>query len=592
MTEPPLAQPREAPPPESPAQRLPFQAAAWLVRWVPVPVIALAAFGDGVRGLSDGGPLVLPGLALQVLLALLAPYRPLAAALGVLPVLVLQTAALAVTGTEVDHLGLEGIHPTENLVGLLVVFHVCRGLRLAPAVSATAALVLGCVFTSVLRAGVLEGPFPGANAPITAGFGLLQLVLVIGTALYLRGWLTGGELGPGRALLRVQWPVAAGLSILLFLDFVNYVGRTFTAVPLLLVCTVLMSALAVVAPRRPVQAALLGAVVPVLTTVGIAVLDGDSDGLLETAPLSTAASGALLIGYVIRHERPERAAWATGAVVLSGLVSITPLTNPRQVLGDVMYLAFAVMLLIIAAGGGWYLRARDAERARSVATAVSDAQQAERMALARELHDVVAHHVTGIVVQAQAAQHVAADNPQAAAGALGAISDSGSEALAAMRRLVGGMRGAETGPEHATTDLRADLRSLVQHAEQRKSGPHPDFQLDVRLPGPVPGDIGRSALRIVQEALTNVERHGVGVTSVRIRVRTDGGDLVVQVADDGRPARAQPLGGPGGYGLVGMRERVELLGGRFAAGPGGAGWCVEVVLPRGEDCDDPGTDRR
>nr|WP_228046498.1 histidine kinase [Saccharopolyspora sp. HNM0983] len=214
------------------------------------------------------------------------------------------------------------------------------------------------------------------------------------------------------------------------------------------------------------------------------------------------------------------------------------------------------------------------------------------MALARELHDVVAHHVTGIVVQAQAAQHVAADNPQAAAGALGAISDSGSEALAAMRRLVGGMRGAETGPEHATTDLRADLRSLVQHAEQRKSGPHPDFQLDVRLPGPVPGDIGRSALRIVQEALTNVERHGVGVTSVRIRVRTDGGDLVVQVADDGRPARAQPLGGPGGYGLVGMRERVELLGGRFAAGPGGAGWCVEVVLPRGEDCDDPGTDRR
>lgn len=559
------------------AQRLPFQIAEWLVRWVPVPVIAMAVLYDGGRVLGDN-PVMLLGFALQVLLAIVAPHRPLAAAGGVFAALGLQTALLASSSAVVHYDGLEGIYPIENLVGLLVVFYACRRLRLAWAVPVTAALVLSCVLTAVLRGNLLPGSSASVQV-VTLGFGLLQLVLVIGTALYLRGWLTGADSGPGRALPRGQWPVVAGLSILLFLDFVNYIARDPIAVPVLLVCTLLMTALAAVAPRRPVQAALLGAVVPVMTTAFLALFGAGSDGLLESAPLSTSASGALLIAFAVRYARPDRAAWATGALVLSGLVSIVPLTSPQQLVADSLYLSLGVVLLVIAAGSGWYLRTRDRERARLVATAVSEAQHAERMALARELHDVVAHHVTGIVVQAQAAQLVAANNPGAAADALGAISDSGSEALAAMRRLVGSMRGAEAGPERATTDLAADLRSLLQNAQQRKSGPYPAFELDVQLPGAVPGDIARSALRVVQEALTNVERHGVEVTSVRIRVRIEDGGLAARIVDDGNPARSQPLGGTGGYGLVGMRERVELLGGQFAAGPHDAGWCVEVLLP-------------
>lgn len=529
---------------EDPTSQRLFRIADRAARWVPPPAIALAALFDVGSSLGDANhPVVLVGILLQVLLAFTARRRPARAAVGVVALLGLQTVLLMADGAVVAHYGLQGIHVTENLVGLLVLFHACRQLPLSRAVSVIAVLVLGCGLTSVLRTAFLAD-LGGSVELVTIGFGLLQLLLVIGTALYLRGWLTGADGGPGRALLRAQWPLVAGLSVLLFVDFANYVDRS-SAFPVLLICTVLMAVLAVVAPRRPLQAALLGAAVPLMTTAVLVLFGAGSDGLLE-APFSTAASGALLIAFLVRYGKRAHAAWAIGAIVLAGLVSVVPLTEPEELITNPFYLSFGMMLLFISVGAGWYLRARDAERARLVATAVSDAQHAERMALARELHDVVAHHVTGIVVQAQAAQLVAAKNPQAADEALGAISDSGSEALAAMRRLVGSMRGADAGPERATTDLAADLRSLVQNAEQRKSGPHPVFELDVQLPGPVPGDIARSALRIVQEALTNVERHGVEVSAVRIRVRVEEDRLALRILDDGQPARSQPLGGAGG----------------------------------------------
>lgn len=566
-----------------------FRIADRVARWVPPPAIALAALYDIGSSMGYGNhPAVLIGIVLQVLLAFTARRRPFRAALSAVALLGLQTVLLVADDAEVAYYGLQGIHLTENLVGLLVLFHACRQLPLSRAASVVAMLVLGCGIASMLRVAFLGG-LGGSVELVTVGFGVLQLVLVIGTALYLRGWLTGADGGPGRALLRTQWPVVAALSVLLFVDFATYVDRT-PAFPALLVCTVLMAVLAVVAPRRPLQAALLGAAVPVMTTAVLVVFGGGSDGLLD-APFSTAASGALLIAFLVRNGKRARAAWGIGAIVLAGLVSVVPLTEPGKLIANPFYLSIGMMLLFISVGTGWYLRARDTERARLVSTAVSDAQQAERMALARELHDVVAHHVTGIVVQAQAAQLVAAKNPGAAADALGAISDSGSEALAAMRRLVGSMRGADAGPERATTDLAADLRSLLQNAEQRKSGPHPVFELDVRLPEAIPGEIARSALRVVQEALTNVERHGVEVTSVHIRVRTEEGGLAARIVDDGKPVRSQPLGGTGGYGLVGMRERVELLGGRFEAGRQDAGWCVEVLLPLEGEPDDPGADR-
>jgi signal transduction histidine kinase len=237
------------------------------------------------------------------------------------------------------------------------------------------------------------------------------------------------------------------------------------------------------------------------------------------------------------------------------------------------------LLLVVAIATGLYFRSRDRERSQTISVAVTGAQQSERMALARELHDVVAHHVTGIVVQAQAARMVSERDPQIAVRALEKIETSGVEALKAMRFLVASMRGARPAgiseaTEQATTDLAADLHTLVEHF----SGP--PVELNLQFEGTMPQEVGRSVLRLVQESLTNVGKHALGAKSVQIQVAASNDELHVRVSDDGVARRADPVGGSGGYGLVGMRERVELLGGRFAAGPAQpVGWRVDAWLP-------------
>jgi signal transduction histidine kinase len=105
-------------------------------------------------------------------------------------------------------------------------------------------------------------------------------------------------------------------------------------------------------------------------------------------------------------------------------------------------------------------------------------------------------------------------------------------------------------------------------------------RLELSLPDRVPYEVGRSVLRLVQESLTNVSKHAVDAGTVRVGVSSDRSELHVWVHDDGTARRGAPVGGSGGYGLVGMRERVELLGGLFSAGPAtGGGWLVEVAIP-------------
>jgi signal transduction histidine kinase len=251
-------------------------------------------------------------------------------------------------------------------------------------------------------------------------------------------------------------------------------------------------------------------------------------------------------------------------------------------LNDVNIMLLLVFLLMVSIASGWYFRARDRERNQTVAAAVTSAQQGERMALARELHDVVAHHVTGIVVQAQAALLVAEKNPDVAVPALEKIERSGTEALTAMRTLVGSLRdgtaawtaGNSEVADQATTDLAADIRALVDNY----TGPPAELYFD--LPDHLPHEVGRSVLRLVQESLTNVGKHAPDATNVVVQVLSTEEELHIRVTDDGSHRPVAPAGGSGGYGLVGMRERVELLGGRFEAGPSGyVGWSVEAWLP-------------
>lgn len=201
----------------------------------------------------------------------------------------------------------------------------------------------------------------------------------------------------------------------------------------------------------------------------------------------------------------------------------------------------------------------------------------ERGRIARDLHDVVAHSLSVVVLQADGARHVLESDPARAAVALEAIGRTGREATAEMRRLLGVLRSPEAASEAARApqpDL-AQLDTLV--GQVRSSGLPVTLTVRGDLSG-VPAGAGLSAYRIVQEALTNTVKHGgPGVSAVvSAEVRPDG--LVVSVVDDGRGAAAADDGA--GLGLLGMRERAAAVGGEVTAGPqAGGGFRVTARLP-------------
>jgi signal transduction histidine kinase len=188
----------------------------------------------------------------------------------------------------------------------------------------------------------------------------------------------------------------------------------------------------------------------------------------------------------------------------------------------------------------------------------------ERSRIARELHDVIAHAVSVMVVQAGAARRVAVARPEQARDAMTSIESTGRQALGEMRRLVGVLRDND---EPTTLDPQPrllDVPALVEQA--REAG------LQVRLevegePRPLPAGVDLSAYRIVQEALTNVRKHA-GPASVEVAVRYGPHALHIEVCDDGRGAPVEAVSnGHRGQGLIGMRERVALYGGRLDVGP-------------------------
>jgi signal transduction histidine kinase len=243
------------------------------------------------------------------------------------------------------------------------------------------------------------------------------------------------------------------------------------------------------------------------------------------------------------------------------------------------YITAFVFLGVLAWGGalasGVWLRLLDIRRRLAIDTARRD----ERLELARELHDVVAHYVAGIVVQAQAARIVAAKRPETLDATLAGIESAGSDALAAMRRVVSLLR--DPGDAGGVTPGPGQLSDLVG----RFAGHGPAVQLNLSAGSQPrwPPEVAATVYRVVQEALTNVILHAPDAASVTVTVRDDGSGVTVEVTDDA-PHRA--LGGSpwlvtgGGHGLIGMRERAEALGGTLQAGPGpDGGWAVAATLP-------------
>jgi signal transduction histidine kinase len=242
---------------------------------------------------------------------------------------------------------------------------------------------------------------------------------------------------------------------------------------------------------------------------------------------------------------------------------------------------------VVVFGGAWFAgrlvrqrqvyalalaeRASALERERDANARVAAAE--ERARIARELHDILSHSVSVMVVQA-GAERLALGTARAAPGeALAAIEKTGRQALAEMRRLLGLLRADDEPPAHAPQPTVAELDGLV--SQVRESGLPVDLLVHGE-PTSLPPGVAVSAYRIVQEALTNVLKHA-GPASARVVVRYGDHALELEVADDGRGANdAADIG----HGLVGMRERVALYGGDFDAGPrNGGGFVVRARLP-------------
>jgi len=207
--------------------------------------------------------------------------------------------------------------------------------------------------------------------------------------------------------------------------------------------------------------------------------------------------------------------------------------------------------------------------------AASDAVEAERARIARELHDVVAHHMSVMVVQAGAARAVAETNPDAASEALRQIESSGRAGLAEMRRLLEILKAGQDEDGRAPQPGLAHLDELLRGVGATGLPVEAVVEGSARS---LPPGVDLSAYRIVQEALTNSLKHAPGARA-RVLLRYEPEALVLEVADDGPGPPADPQGS-GGHGLIGMRERVQLFGGELRTGPRpGGGFLVRARLP-------------
>jgi signal transduction histidine kinase len=368
--------------------------------------------------------------------------------------------------------------------------------------------------------------------------------------------------------MRYLWALCwlAGAALLLTLGAVDYEAGTIRDDPLgvIQLCSGLLACLVALAGPGLGRTALpLVALLPALSTVAATVLTAlESD---RRAPLTFAATVALcwLIALIAWRAKPVLA--AITVPILAAAVVLQPLLPRTSGITAIVALALA-LVLVVSIAAGLTARLVGISRERQAAS-IRLAQRAE---FARDLHDYVGHHVTGIVLLAQGARAMAEKKPELVQPALERIEQAGTEAMATMRRMVGLLREADAGTDFSPPATIADISRLVA-----EFGPEATLELDGESDG-LPPELQSTVHRIVMEALTNVRKHSDGTPAVRIS--RSGQWVQVRVADDGRARHA----GRGGFGLRGLTERVAAVGGSIKAGPGAAGgWVVEASLPAG-----------
>jgi signal transduction histidine kinase len=295
----------------------------------------------------------------------------------------------------------------------------------------------------------------------------------------------------------------------------------------------------------------------------------------------TALAGAFLFGILT----DRRQALAGLAIVVATLAIIVANEDETSVAND--FFATAVLFATVWLAGWVIGRTREEARAaeerarRAEWDRAAEAQRAvaeERRRIARELHDVVAHSVSVMTVQAGAVRRVLTPEQERERQALLAVEETGRTALAEMRRLLGMLRGANETPALAPQPGMSTLGALVEQI--RDAGLPVEYRVEGD-PVDLPPGIDLSAYRIVQEALTNALRHA-GPARARVSVRYRPTRLELEIENDGR---TEANGAGDGQGLVGMEQRVALYGGQLTAGPrvGAAGYRVKATLPLTED---------
>ncbi|WP_318306593.1 sensor histidine kinase [Amycolatopsis solani] len=329
-----------------------------------------------------------------------------------------------------------------------------------------------------------------------------------------------------------------------------------------------VAVLAVLRRRFPGHIAALATAVSGLSLLGTAVSAALAAAGARLPPQPGAAEAlalALVVGACCHRLSPKAA--ALQAVLGGCAATLAPIVRYGAGTPAGLYATGAAVLWGGALAGGLVLRDADVRHR----AAVHELRNTERLRLARELHDLVAHQVTGIVVRVQAAHRVA-ERSGGDTATFAELETAGAAALSAMRRLVGALR---TGDE-AFFVPPADLLTAVDRAVPDDERVHLDVSPDLAAL-PVAPEVVTTAHRLLTESLTNVRRHAPEATEVRVLVRHEPpGALRVEVVNDGaaRPARR------GGYGLLGMAERVAAVGGTVDAGPAaGRRWRVAARLP-------------
>ncbi|MFJ2744949.1 sensor histidine kinase [Streptomyces sp. NPDC087440] len=324
----------------------------------------------------------------------------------------------------------------------------------------------------------------------------------------------------------------------------------------------LLAVLAVLGPlpwRRTLPLVAVAVSFGTLTVVDLVrILTGSQGALLNSV------SAALILAYALfRWGSGREAAIGLGVILLwLTVTNVADTTGPADAVASYGFFLFAAAL-------GAAIRYHTKILVRDI----DQAKAREREQLARELHDTVAHHVSGIAIQAQAGRAVAASHPERAVEALAVIEDAATRTLTELRAIVGVLR--------ATHDTAFAPQPGVAEVEQLATDGRTRPRVAVTLSGafddlsPV---VGAAVYRLAQESVTNARRHARHATRVTVAVTGDADRVRLTVADDGSAAGGRA---PAGYGLVGMRERAALLGGTFHAGPAAErGWRVEAVLPR------------